>query len=45
LEDPQERPFTEDTFLKQNSAQVQTVKAEAGSKQKLELQVIPSEAQ
>jgi protocatechuate 3,4-dioxygenase beta subunit len=45
LEDPQERPFTEDTFLKQNSAQVQTVKAEAGSKQKLELQVIPSEVQ
>jgi len=45
LEDPQEQPFTEDTFLKQNSAQIQTVKAEAGSKQKLELQVIPSEAQ
>jgi protocatechuate 3,4-dioxygenase beta subunit len=45
LEDPQEQPFMEDLFLKQNSAQVQTVKAEAGVKQKLELQVIPGEAQ
>jgi len=45
LEDPQEQPFIEDHFLKQNSAQVQTVKAEAGANQKLELQVIPSEAQ
>jgi protocatechuate 3,4-dioxygenase beta subunit len=45
LEDPQEQPFMEDIFLKQNSAQVQTVKAEAGAKQKLELQVIPAEAQ
>jgi protocatechuate 3,4-dioxygenase beta subunit len=45
LEDPQEQPFTEDHFLKQNSAQVQTVKAEAGAKQKLELQIIPSEVQ
>lgn len=45
LEDPQEQPFMEDQFLKKNSAQVQTVKAEAGAKQKLELQVIPGEAQ
>lgn len=45
LEDPREQPFMEDPFLKQNSAQVQTMKAEAGAKQKLELQVIPGEAQ
>ena len=45
LENPQEQPFMEDRFLTQNSGKVQTVKAEAGAKQKLELQVIPAEAQ
>ncbi len=45
LEDPQEQPFMEDQFLKQHATQVQTVKAEAGAKQKLELQVISAEAQ
>jgi hypothetical protein len=45
LEDAEEQPFMEDGFLKKNSAQAQTVKAEAGVKQKLELQIILSDAQ
>jgi hypothetical protein len=45
LEDAQQQPFMEDAFLKQDSSQTQTVKAEAGAKQKLELQVIPADTQ
>ena len=45
LEEAQEQPFLEDRFLTQNSAQVQAVKAEAGAKQKIDLQVIRAETQ
>jgi hypothetical protein len=45
LEEAAEQPFLEDLFLKQNSTQVQTVKAEAGAKQKIELRVISSQIQ
>jgi protocatechuate 3,4-dioxygenase beta subunit len=45
LEYAEEQPFLEDRFLTQNSSQVQTIKAEAGGKQKIELQVIRTETQ
>lgn len=45
LESAEDQPFLEDRFLAQNSAQVQTVKAEAGGKQKIDLQVIRAETQ
>ena len=45
LEYAEEQPFLEDRFLTQNSSQVQSVKAEAGGKQKIELQVIRAERQ
>jgi len=45
LESAEEQPFLEDRFLTQNSNQVQTVKAEAGGKQKIDLQVIRAETQ
>ena len=45
VEDIQEQPFLEDSFLQQNAGQVQAVKLEAGAKQKVELLVIPAEAQ
>jgi hypothetical protein len=45
LEEAAEQPFLEDLLLTQNSAQVQTVKAEAGAKQKIELRVISSPIQ
>jgi len=45
LESAEDQPFLEDRFLAQNSSQVQSVKAEAGGKQKIELQVIRAETQ
>jgi hypothetical protein len=45
VEDVQEQPFLEESFLQQNAGQVQAVKLEAGAKQKVELLVIPAEAQ
>jgi hypothetical protein len=45
VEDIQEQPFLEDPFLKKNAGQVQAVKLEAGARQKVELLVIPTEAQ
>jgi hypothetical protein len=45
LEYAEEQPFLEDRFLTQNSAQVQTVKAEPGGKQTIELKVIRAETQ
>jgi hypothetical protein len=45
LESAEDQPFMEDRFLAQNSAEVQTVKAEAGVKQKIDLQVIRAETQ
>jgi hypothetical protein len=40
VENSQEQPFTTEPFLKANSGRIQTVKLEAGEKQKLDLQVI-----
>jgi len=40
VEDSQEQPFTTDQFLKNNSARIQTVKLEGGSKQAVQLEVI-----
>jgi len=45
LENSQSQPFTTEPFLKANSGKVQTVKLEEGAKQKVELLVIPAEAQ
>jgi protocatechuate 3,4-dioxygenase beta subunit len=45
LEEAQEQPFLEDSFLKQNSGQTQALKLEPGGKQKVELQVIVAETQ
>jgi hypothetical protein len=45
VEDVQEQPFMEDSFLQQNAGQVQAVNLEAGAKQKVEILVIPAEAQ
>jgi Carboxypeptidase regulatory-like domain len=45
LEYAEDQPFLEDRFLTQNSSQVQTIKAEAGGKQKIDLQVIRAETQ
>jgi hypothetical protein len=45
VEDVQEQPFLEDSFLQQNAGQVQAVKLESGAKQKVELAVITAESQ
>jgi hypothetical protein len=45
VEDVQEQPFLEDSFLTQNAGQVQAVKLETGAKQKVELTVIATETQ
>jgi uncharacterized GH25 family protein len=45
LEEASEQPFLEDRFLTQKSAQVQTVKAEAAGKQKIDLSVIRADSQ